>query len=110
MAYSVGSFAAYTPPLATVSGVATVQYRLRDAAGVPTGEVLTGIQVSAREIQPSNSSLPRITMGTSAGQALVVAIPILADQWVDESGDTMTGDLNLSGNELISARISEGSF
>jgi hypothetical protein len=110
MPYFAGHFASYTPPLATVSGVATVQYRLRDATGNATGEILTGIQISAREIQPSNSGLPRLTIGNSSGQALVVAVPVLADQWVDESGDTMTGDLDLSGNEIIAARISEGSF
>jgi len=33
-----------------------------------------------------------------------------ADTWVNKSGDTMTGDLDLSGNDLQNAVINSGTF
>jgi len=84
MAYSVGSFAAYTPPPAVVSGVATVQYQLRDAAGALTGPVLVGVQVSDRQIQPQGfPNVPVVTIGNGPNQVAttqrVIATSILTE-------------------------------
>ena len=37
-------------------------------------------------------------------------VPLSEDIWVDEAGDTMTGDLDMSGHEIDNARLDAGSF
>lgn len=77
MAYFAGVFSNYIAPAAApVSGVATVQYQVRDANGVPSGPVLTGVQVSSTLIQPSGfPAVPAIVIGNGAGQAATSLTP-----------------------------------
>ena len=71
--YDLGRQGGYVPPPAVVSGVATVQYQLRDANGNAAGAILTGVQVSATRIQPQGfPATPAVTIGTGAGQATAI--------------------------------------
>ena len=96
------------------TGTSTVSYQLRDATGTPTGATLTGVQVSQTEIQPDGWSTgdPLVIIGAGPGEAANVSASAgsAPDLYVDETGDTMTGTLNMSGNEIDNARLDAGQF
>lgn len=90
-------------PSVAQSGVAAVSYEVN-------GVAQKGIQISPTQIQPDNyPESPVVKIGTAHGEASKV-IALEGGEFVDETGDRMTGTLDMSGNQIDNVKISEGTF
>lgn len=75
-----------------------------------------GVIESTGPNPPPNPTEPLIRRNTATGiyegwdPVAATWSRLVPDDWVDEAGDVMTGDLDMSNNDINNARLTEGTF